>query len=145
MFSLKYEEDVQYSTGGDNYCSVLHLALGKEMTRMPGGDSDCSPWPLLVGWGGRMGITGQVGTATDLAQLIPSLGGFMVLGVMWGTCVCSQGLGSIRHLDRAGMWLKWIRSNYSNIQIAWAGRGVRKLLPFYFHSSFHSSFDLGPA
>ena len=28
-----------------------------------------------------MGITGQVGTATDPAQLIPSLGGFMVLGV----------------------------------------------------------------
>ena len=29
-----------------------------------------------------MGITGQVGTATDLAQLIPNMGGFMVLGVM---------------------------------------------------------------
>ena len=29
-----------------------------------------------------MGSTGQVGTATDLAQLIPSLGGFMVLGVI---------------------------------------------------------------
>ena len=29
-----------------------------------------------------MGITGQVGTATDPAQLIPSLGGFMVLGDM---------------------------------------------------------------
>ena len=29
-----------------------------------------------------MGSIGQVGTATDLAQLIPSLGGFMVLGVM---------------------------------------------------------------
>ena len=26
-----------------------------------------------------MGITGQVGTATDPAQLIPSLGGIMVL------------------------------------------------------------------
>ena len=29
-----------------------------------------------------MGITGEVGTETDPAQLIPSLGGFMVLGVM---------------------------------------------------------------
>ena len=45
-----------------------------------------------------MGITGQVGTATDPAQLIPSLGGFMVLGDTCGTCVCSQGLGTIGKL-----------------------------------------------
>jgi hypothetical protein len=63
-----------------------------------------------------MGNTGQVGTTTDPTQLIPSLGGFMVLGDMGGTCVCSQGLGSIRHLDRAGLWVRWIwiRSNHSN-------------------------------
>jgi hypothetical protein len=63
-----------------------------------------------------MGITGQVGTATDPAQLIPCLGGFMVLGDTCGTCVCSQGLGNIRHLDRAGVGVRriWIRSNHSN-------------------------------
>ena len=33
---------------------------------------DWTPWLLLEWLGGRMGSTGQVGTATDLAQLIPS-------------------------------------------------------------------------
>ena len=61
MFSLNLEEDVRDSTGGDNYCPVLDLALrpgegqdartwhpGPLYSRchhlaLPGGDSDYTP------------------------------------------------------------------------------------------------------
>ena len=47
-----------------------------------------------------MGITGQVGTATDPAQLIPNLGGFiMVLGEVRNLCLLSR-IRKHSHLDR---------------------------------------------
>ena len=51
-----------------------------------------------------MGSTGQVGTATEPAQRIPSLGGFMVLGVVRNLCLISR----IRKHSRVG-WMTWIR------------------------------------
>ena len=62
-----------------NYCSVLDLA------QRPGEGQDARWRQRLYSldspmrWGGRMGSTGQVVTATDLTQLIPSLGGIMVV------------------------------------------------------------------
>ena len=58
-----------------------------------------------------MGITGQVGTATEPAQRIPSLGGFMVLGlgVVRNLCLISR----IRKHSRVG-WMTWIRSIHSH-------------------------------
>jgi hypothetical protein len=47
-----------------------------------------------------MAITGQVGTATEPAQRIPSLGGFMVLGVVRNLCLISR----IRKHSRVG-WM----------------------------------------
>jgi hypothetical protein len=91
MFSLSLEEDVWDNTGGDNTALFLILLWGQERARMPGGDSDCTPWLLLVWWGGRMGITGQVGTATDPAQLFPSLGGFMVL------VICEEPVSALKN------------------------------------------------
>jgi hypothetical protein len=139
LFSLNLEEDFRDRTGGDNTALFLILLWGQERARMTGGDSDCTPWLLLVWWGGRMGITGQVGTATDPAQLIPSLGGFMVLGDKWGTCVCSQGLWSIRHLDGGGAVRGEVDdTNWQTVKLH--GR-VRESLSFNFRSSFY----LGPA